>query len=79
MPKDNPLFTYGKYGAIGFEFAAATIGGIFLGSYIDSYFGTSPWGTFLGAVGGMAGAIYRLTLVLQKFSSRGERENDRKN
>jgi F0F1-type ATP synthase assembly protein I len=77
MPKENPLFTYGKYGALGFEFAAATLGGIFLGSYIDSHFGTGPWGTMLGAIGGMAGAVYRLVTVLQQLSAR-RGHNDRK-
>lgn len=77
MAKEKPLFTYGKYGALGFEFAAATIGGIFLGSYIDSHFGTGPWGTMLGAIAGMAGAIYRLVTVLQQISTRRE-HNDRK-
>lgn len=77
MAKEKPLFTYGKYGALGFEFAAATIGGIFLGSYIDSHFGTGPWGTMLGAIAGMAGAIYRLVTVLQQISTR-RGHNDRK-
>jgi len=77
VAKEKPLFTYGKYGALGFEFAAATIGGIFLGSYIDSHFGTGPWGTMLGAIAGMAGAIYRLVTVLQQISTR-RGHNDRK-
>ncbi|MGE0823257.1 MAG: AtpZ/AtpI family protein [Candidatus Binatia bacterium] len=78
MPKENPLFTYGKYGAIGFEFAGATIGGILLGRYIDSYFGSAPWGILLGAIAGLAGAVYRLTFVMQRLSSRRDLDN-RKN
>jgi F0F1-type ATP synthase assembly protein I len=79
MAKDPPLFSYGKYAALGFEFAAATIGGILLGGYVDSSFGTSPWGTLLGAVGGMVGAVYRLILVLPKLSSHRELDDDHKN
>lgn len=79
MPKETPLFSYGKYAALGFEFAGATLGGILLGSYIDSRFGISPWGTLLGAVGGMVGAVYRLIIVLPKLSSRRELNNDHQN
>ena len=77
MPPENPLLTYGRYGALGFEFAGAVLAGIFVGRYADSYLGTSPWLMALGAVGGMAAAIYRLIVVLQKISHRGhdDREN----
>ena len=77
MPTENPLLTYGRYGALGFEFAGAVLAGIFAGRYADSYLGTAPWLLILGAVGGMAGAIYRLIVVLQQLSHRGhdDREN----
>ena len=77
MPTENPLFTYGRYGALGFEFAGAVLAGILVGRYADSYFGTAPWLIILGAVGGLAGAIYRLIVVLQQISQRGhdDREN----
>lgn len=70
MPKDNPLLTYGRYGALGFEFAGAAVAGILVGRYADNYLGTEPWLMVLGAVGGMAGAIYRLIRVLQQLSRR---------
>ena len=56
--------------------AGAVIAGILVGRYADSYFGTEPWLMIVGVVGGMAGAIYRLILVLQQLSRRGH--NDRK-
>jgi F0F1-type ATP synthase assembly protein I len=76
MPKESPLFTYGRYGTLGFEFAGAVVAGIFVGHYADTYLGTEPWLMVLGAVGGMAGAIYRLIVVLQQLSRR--EHNDRK-
>jgi F0F1-type ATP synthase assembly protein I len=76
MPKDNPLLVYGRYGALGFEFAGAVLAGILVGRYADTYFGTEPWLMILGAVGGMAGAVYRLVVVLQQLSRRGQ--NNRK-
>ncbi len=77
MPTGNPLLTYGRYGALGFEFAGAVLAGIFVGRYADSSLGTAPWLLILGAVAGMAGAIYRLIVVLQQLSHRGhdDREN----
>jgi F0F1-type ATP synthase assembly protein I len=77
MPTENPLVTYGRYGALGFEFAGAVLAGIFAGRYADSYLGTTPWLLILGAVVGMTGAIYRLIVVLQQLSHHGhdDREN----
>ena len=76
MPKENPLFSYGKYGAIGFEFAGAVVAGILLGRYCDSAFGTAPLLLVLGAIGGMAGALYRLVIVLQHMSRQKQGENN---
>ena len=72
MAKENPLVTYGKYSAIGLEFAVAAIVGIVGGSYIDSHFGTGPWGVFLGAILGLASGFYRLVTVLKEISDRRE-------
>lgn len=68
MPHSPTLLVYGRYGALGFEFAGAVLAGIFLGRYLDSLFGTAPFLLVLGAVGGMAGALCRLILVLQRLS-----------
>ena len=68
MAHTTPLLTYGRYGALGFEFAGAVLAGIFLGRYLDSLWGTAPVLLVLGAVGGMAGALYRLIVVLQHLS-----------
>jgi F0F1-type ATP synthase assembly protein I len=79
MAKENQLVTYAKYSAIGIEFAVAAIVGIVGGSYIDSYFGTGPWGVFIGAILGLASGFYRLVTVLTELSGRREQQNDRQN
>ena len=76
MPKDNTLLTYGRYGALGFEFAGAVLAGIFLGRYLDEICETTPLLMILGAVGGMAGALYRLVVVLQHMSHQKQSEYD---
>ena len=79
MPKDNTLLTYGRYGALGFEFAGAVLAGIFVGRYLDDILETTPLFMVLGAVAGMAGALYRLVVVLQHLSPKKHSEdNDRK-
>lgn len=79
MAKENPLVAYAKYSAIGIEFAVAAIVGIVGGSYVDSYFGTNPWGVFLGSLLGLASGFYRLITVLQGMSARREQQNNSKN
>ena len=79
MAKENPLVSYAKYSAIGIEFAVAAIVGIVGGSYVDSYFGTGPWGVILGAILGLASGFYRLVSALNDISARREKQNDRKN
>jgi len=77
MPKENSLLTYGRYGALGFEFAGAVLAGIFVGHYADKYLETEPWLMVLGALGGLAGAIAHILVVLQQLSRRGQ--DDRAN
>jgi F0F1-type ATP synthase assembly protein I len=70
MPEENPLLIYGRYAALGFEFAFSTLAGIFVGRYLDGLFGTDPWLMLVGAIAGVAGAISILVNTLQKFSPR---------
>ncbi len=44
--------------SLGFEFAAAVMGGCFVGVWIDRHFETAPWGTVGGASVGMIGGFY---------------------
>jgi F0F1-type ATP synthase assembly protein I len=76
MPKENPLLTYGRYGALGFEFAGSALAGILVGRYFDDLLGTDPWLMAVGAMGGIAGAIYLLITTLQRLSD--SEHHDRK-
>ena len=70
MAQESPFVTYGKYGALGFEFAGAIIAGLLTGNYADTQFGTAPLLMVIGVIVGMSGAIYRLIIVLQRLSAR---------
>lgn len=55
-----------RFMALGFEFAAAIIGGLALGYYLDQYTGTEPLFTILGTLAGMAGGLRVLLWVLKR-------------
>jgi len=76
MPKENPFVIYGRFAALGFEFAFSTVAGILVGRYLDGLFGTAPWLLVVGAMGGLAGAILLLVNTLQRMSH-NEYDNDR--
>jgi F0F1-type ATP synthase assembly protein I len=44
--------------SLGFEFAAAIMGGCFAGFWVDRHFETRPWGTIGGATIGFVGGFY---------------------
>ena len=77
MPKENPFVIYGRFAALGFEFAFSTVAGLLVGRYLDGFLGTAPWLLLVGALGGIAGAILLLINTLQQIS-RYEDDSDRK-
>jgi F0F1-type ATP synthase assembly protein I len=42
------------------ELAGATAGLALVGYWVDSRFGTSPWGTLVGVIVGLGGGLYNL-------------------
>ena len=63
--------------AIGVEFAASALGGLFLGYLLDEKLGTSPWLVLVGTLGGFASAVYRTLVLLRRFD-RIRREEERR-
>jgi F0F1-type ATP synthase assembly protein I len=60
----------GRFGALGFEFAATVVVGVISGYYVDGYLGTAPLFTLLLTLAGMGGALYRLMWTLKRYNSR---------
>ena len=73
MAGENPFLIYGRYGALGFEFAGAVVAGLLLGHYADIRFDTAPLLMIVGVVAGLAGAVTRLVVVLQRLTPREHR------
>jgi len=55
----------GRYLAVGFEFAAAIVAGLFVGYYVDEYLGTSPAFLALLTIAALVGIVYRLLWMLR--------------
>ena len=49
-----------RYSGVGLELAGATAGLALLGYWIDSKFGTSPWGILGGVIIGIVGGLYNM-------------------
>jgi F0F1-type ATP synthase assembly protein I len=49
-----------RYSGVGLELAGATAGLALLGYWIDTHYGTTPWGILGGVIIGMVGGLYNL-------------------
>ena len=49
-----------RYSGVGLELAGATAGLALVGYWVDTRFGTRPWGVVLGAIIGLVGGLYNL-------------------
>ena len=58
-------------GAGTFTLAGLTVAGALLGLYLDRRFGTGPWLTFVGTLGGMVAGFYEVVTVLRRTGSAG--------
>lgn len=59
----KPMQEYLRYTAVGIELGLSVLVGLFIGKYLDDYFGTDPWLTLvfliLGCVAGFR-SLYRV-------------------
>jgi len=71
MQKDT-LRDFGRYGAIGIEFAASVLIGVAIGYIIDKKIEiTKPWGTLIFTVLGFLAGFKRLTAISKGFTKKG--------
>jgi ATP synthase protein I len=66
MPTENEPSKEGRQNglavalSVGWELASFTLLGVGLGYWLDKHFGSSPWGTLVGALFGIVLGLYRL-------------------
>ncbi len=74
-PEGDPmLLAWGIYGAVGFQLAAAMVGGLLLGGWLDKKWGTTPWVTLVGLLIGSVGGFYNLLRLLTWNTQRKEKK-----
>lgn len=61
--------------SVGWELASFSVVGVGLGYWLDKRFGSSPWGTLVGALFGIVIGLYRLirTFSIPKNGGAGRR------
>ena len=57
--------------AMATQFAAAVLGGVLVGGWIERRFGLEPWGTLGGAVLGLTAGIQGLVILARKVRELG--------
>lgn len=63
----SPWLVAGVFGALGFEFVGFIVGGWVVGSAIDDYFGTEPYGTLICILLGLVGVLWHVYRVSKRF------------
>ncbi|WP_200760611.1 AtpZ/AtpI family protein [Effusibacillus dendaii] len=64
---NNPYRAIGVVSAIGTDLAACLIGGVYLGRWVDGYFGTAPAFLLIGLFVGLATGIYSMIQLVKRF------------
>ncbi|PWK10319.1 AtpZ/AtpI family protein [Tumebacillus permanentifrigoris] len=58
---------FGLVSMIGVDMASCTVGGVFLGKWLDSLWGTTPWMLLVGILLGLTAGILGVVKLLSKF------------
>jgi len=53
--------------AVGMEFGLTIVAGVLVGYYLDQWAGTAPLFTLVFTLGALAGALYRIIWMLNRF------------
>jgi ATP synthase protein I len=62
----GPMRAVGLVSGLGFMLAAMTVLGAWLGHYLDGRWGTTPWLTLAGTLGGMGAGFMEVVAVLKQ-------------
>jgi F0F1-type ATP synthase assembly protein I len=65
-----------RYSGVGLELAGATAGLAFVGYWIDSKYGTGPWGILSGVLIGIVGGLYNMVKESLKAVREAKSDDD---
>jgi F0F1-type ATP synthase assembly protein I len=63
----STIKTIGALSTVGFSFVLAIVLGVAAGYYIDTHFGTKPWGFLIGFAFGLAAGVLNVVRTSRKF------------
>ena len=69
---DSGGTTVRDFAGVGLQLAAAIIGGLYAGQWLDHRFGTDPWLLMLGVFGGASAGFYSMYRKLMATQARDE-------
>jgi ATP synthase protein I len=62
----------GEFAGLGLAFAICTVGGLYLGQWLDRKLGTAPWMLLIGVFVGAGGSFYSMYRKLMAAQAREE-------
>lgn len=77
LPEDRGKTSGGALAGLGVQFAAAIVGCVLLGNWIDGRYGTRPWGVLIGAAVGFASGFYSIFRAAKAEEARDSNERTR--
>jgi len=76
MPADKRFPGWVQHAGVGLEFAGAVAGFAVVGYWIDSRYGSKPWGILIGVVLGLVGGLYNLVKESLRAVQEAKAEDD---
>lgn len=64
----SPYRTYGIVSMIATDMAVTVVGGLYVGKWLDSLWGTSPWLMLTGIILGLVAGIMGIIEITKRFS-----------
>lgn len=64
----SPYRTYGIVSMIATDMAVTVVGGLYVGKWLDSLWGTSPWLMLAGIILGLVAGIMGIIEITKRFS-----------
>lgn len=65
--KNESWSAFGLVSMIGADMAICTVGGVYLGMWLDRLWGTAPWMLLAGVLLGLGAGIYGVVRILAAF------------